>query len=63
MRTETLSISYADLGDPPASSEGLDRHFRNYERVVLDGVGHFPHREAPAQVAALVRRHLDTHRA
>jgi pimeloyl-ACP methyl ester carboxylesterase len=52
----------ADYCDEPASSDGLDRHFRRYRRVVLDGVGHFPHREAPAAVADLVQEHLDAHR-
>lgn len=48
----------ADDCDPPALSEGLDQHFDRYQRVVLDSVGHFPHREAPDEVLALVRRHL-----
>jgi pimeloyl-ACP methyl ester carboxylesterase len=39
-------------------SEGLDVYFDGYRRVVLDGVGHFPPREAPDQVTALVREHL-----
>jgi pimeloyl-ACP methyl ester carboxylesterase len=51
----------ADYCDEPASSEGLNRHFRTYHRVVLDGVGHFPHREAPSQVAGLVHQHLETY--
>lgn len=39
----------------PASSEGKKRHFTGgYRRLVLDGVGHFPTREAPAAVAALL---------
>jgi len=48
----------ADDCDPPALSEGLEQHFDHYRRVVLDGVGHFPHREAPDEVLALVRGHL-----
>lgn len=44
----------SDHCDEPATSEGLDRYFSaGYERVVIDGVGHFPHREAPARVAEL----------
>jgi pimeloyl-ACP methyl ester carboxylesterase len=39
-------------------SEGLDVYFDSYRRVALDGVGHFPPREAPDQVTALVREHL-----
>ena len=39
--------------NPPASSEGKERYFRGrYERRLLAGVGHFPQREAPAEVAA-----------
>jgi len=48
----------ADACDPPTSSEGLEEAFSDYRRVVLDGVGHFPHREAPAQVARLALEHL-----
>jgi pimeloyl-ACP methyl ester carboxylesterase len=40
---------------------GLDAYFDTFRRVLLDGVGHFPHREAPALVATLVRDHLDAH--
>ena len=48
----------ADQCDEPHASEGLDEYFDSYQRVVLDGVGHFPPREAPDQVTALVREHL-----
>jgi pimeloyl-ACP methyl ester carboxylesterase len=35
----------------PASTEGKARHFAGpYRRVVLEGVGHFPTREAPREV-------------
>src|SRR6266540_2995442 len=35
-----------DYCDLPTESEGLEKHFRGgYERLLLDGVGHFPHRE------------------
>src|SRR4029453_19620355 len=37
----------ADFCDPPSESAGLEHHFYIYRRIVLDGVGHFPHREAP----------------
>jgi pimeloyl-ACP methyl ester carboxylesterase len=53
----------SDYCDEPASSAGLEHHFASYRRVVLDGVGHFPHREAPGRVAALVHNHLDAHGA
>ena len=50
----------SDFCDEPASSEGLEQWFTaGYRRVVVDGVGHFPHREAPAAVADLVAEHLD----
>ena len=39
----------------PASTEGRERYFTGgYARNVLDGVGHFPLREAPDAVAALL---------
>jgi pimeloyl-ACP methyl ester carboxylesterase len=58
--TPTLMIQGAsDYCDPPNLSEGLERHFTGrYERVLLDTVGHFPHREAPAAVATAILRHL-----
>jgi len=62
---ETLSAATlmiqgaADLCNEPASSEGLDRFFTGaYQRVILDGVGHFPPREAPEAVAEAIDRHL-----
>lgn len=51
----------ADTCDPPSESEGLEGHFDAYRRVVLDGVGHFPQREAPDAVADLVLAHLAAH--
>jgi pimeloyl-ACP methyl ester carboxylesterase len=49
-------------GDPcndPSTSEGKERLFRSrYERIVLDRIGHFPQREAPAAVADAVARFL-----
>lgn len=59
--TPTLMLQGgSDFCDPPATSEGLDGHFDSYRRVVLDGVGHFPHREAHDLVVDLVRDHLQT---
>lgn len=52
----------ADTCDPPSESEGQEGHFDAYERVVVDGVGHFPQREAPDRVAELVLAHLGAHR-
>ncbi len=51
----------ADDCDPPSESEGLDDHFDDYTRVVLDGTGHFPPREAPDVVADLLLEHLAAH--
>jgi len=58
--TPTFMIQGAsDYCDPPNLSEGLEQYFSGrYERVLLDGVGHFPHREAPAAVAGAMLRHL-----
>ena len=43
----------------PESTENLDRHFSGpYRRLVLDGVGHFPTREASAAVADALLEHL-----
>jgi pimeloyl-ACP methyl ester carboxylesterase len=60
--TPTLMIQGAsDSCDPPSESEGLEAHFAGgYKRVLLEGVGHFPHREAPDKVAALILQHLAT---
>ena len=56
----TLMIQGADdRCDEPAGSEGMERYFTGgYRRVVLDGVGHFPHREAPDAVAHHIHEHL-----
>ncbi|RWP85805.1 MAG: alpha/beta hydrolase [Mesorhizobium sp.] len=44
------------------SSEGLEEHFTAfYRRVVLDGIGHFPTREASDQVSRLLAAFLDSH--
>jgi pimeloyl-ACP methyl ester carboxylesterase len=49
----------ADTCDEPAATEGLEKYFTHgYQRIVLDGVGHFPMREAPEEVAEAVISHL-----
>jgi pimeloyl-ACP methyl ester carboxylesterase len=51
----------SDACDAPSESEGLERFFTGgYQRLVLDGVGHFPHREASDFVADAILRHLGT---
>ena len=51
----------ADSCNLPATSEGREAYFTGgYERRVLEGVGHFPQREAPQAVAAaLLKFHAD----
>jgi pimeloyl-ACP methyl ester carboxylesterase len=60
LRTPTLMIQGGgDMCDPPSESEGQGRYFTGgYRRVMLDGVGHFPAREAPNDVASEVLSHL-----
>jgi pimeloyl-ACP methyl ester carboxylesterase len=59
IRVPTLMIhGGADACDPPVLSEGLEHHFDDYRRIVLDGVGHFPHREAPDRVLDEIRTAL-----
>jgi pimeloyl-ACP methyl ester carboxylesterase len=55
--TPTISVATlvlhgaADACNDPSSSAGRERFFSGrYERVILDGVGHFPTRESPAAV-------------
>ncbi|HEY5634652.1 MAG TPA: alpha/beta hydrolase [Burkholderiaceae bacterium] len=49
----------ADGANHPDSSAGRERFFRGrYERVLLEGVGHFPQREAPRRVAEELLRFL-----
>jgi pimeloyl-ACP methyl ester carboxylesterase len=59
--TPTLMIQGADdRCDEPSGSAAQERFFTGgYRRVLLDGVGHFPHREAPDDVALNIDRHLE----
>jgi pimeloyl-ACP methyl ester carboxylesterase len=53
----------ADRCDPPEESAGQEPYFAaGYQRVVLEGVGHFPARERPEDVADILCTHLDQHR-
>jgi pimeloyl-ACP methyl ester carboxylesterase len=54
--TPTLMIQGAsDYCDTSKESEGQDKFFTGgYRRLLLEGVGHFPHREAPDKVADAV---------
>jgi pimeloyl-ACP methyl ester carboxylesterase len=60
LSTPTLMIQGgSDLCDAASESEGQQRYFsRGYQRIVLEGVGHFPHREAADAVTDAVGRHL-----
>jgi pimeloyl-ACP methyl ester carboxylesterase len=60
LSTPTLMIQgSADRCDPPAESENQGQYFTDsYRRIVLDRVGHFPAREAPAEVARHIVAHL-----
>ncbi|CAB3748946.1 alpha/beta fold hydrolase [Paraburkholderia solisilvae] len=50
----------ADTCNHPSTSSGRERFFSGrYERVELDGVGHFPQREAPQAVASWILTFLN----
>jgi pimeloyl-ACP methyl ester carboxylesterase len=50
-----------DRCDPPEPSPDDDRYFTAaYHPIVLPGVGHFPAREAPVEVARALLSHLDS---
>jgi hypothetical protein len=59
-----LSLRHVEdlLADPcndPSTSKGKAKFFTSgYARLVLDGVGHFPQREAAIQVGAAITRFL-----
>lgn len=64
-QTKTLSVPAlyvqggADGVNPPATSEKMaEKYTGPFERIVLDGIGHFPTREAPAKVTDILKRHF-----
>jgi pimeloyl-ACP methyl ester carboxylesterase len=64
--TKTLAIpaiyfqGELDGVNPPKTSENVAEKFTGpFERIVLAGVGHFPTREAPVEVAARLVKHFD----
>jgi len=60
LKTPTLVISGgSDTCDPPSTFEEMDHSFTGgYELMTLDGIGHFPPREAPDAVAKALIRHF-----
>jgi pimeloyl-ACP methyl ester carboxylesterase len=51
----------ADPCNPPASSAGKEAFFSGrYERIVIEGVGHFPQREASQRVAGELLRFVSS---
>jgi pimeloyl-ACP methyl ester carboxylesterase len=63
LSTPTLMIQGgSDSCDAPKQSEGLDHYFtRGYRRIVLEGIGHFPHREAAHEVGDAISGWLRDH--
>jgi pimeloyl-ACP methyl ester carboxylesterase len=61
--TPTLMLQgAADTCDSPQESEGLDQYFTaGYQRLLVEGAGHFPHREAPDAVAHNILAFLTEH--
>jgi pimeloyl-ACP methyl ester carboxylesterase len=52
-------IGAADTCGDPASSEEMEHHFTGgYQRQLLEGIGHFPCREAPEIVAKALVEHF-----
>jgi pimeloyl-ACP methyl ester carboxylesterase len=62
LATPTLMIQgLSDYCDAPEASEGLEPFFAaTYRRETLEGVGHFPHREAPRAVADAAIDHFES---
>jgi pimeloyl-ACP methyl ester carboxylesterase len=52
----------SDYCDAPKESEDQEKFFSGgYQRLLLDGVGHFPHREAPERVADAAAHFFENH--
>ncbi|HXO76978.1 MAG TPA: alpha/beta hydrolase [Puia sp.] len=60
LKTPALVINgESDSCDPPSSFEEMDHSFTGgYELLTLEGIGHFPPREAPNEVAEALIRHF-----
>lgn len=60
LKTPTLVINGgSDTCDPPSSFEEMENSFTGgYELLTLDGIGHFPPREAPHAVGMALIRHF-----
>lgn len=61
LKTPTLVISGgSDACDPPSSFDEMEHSFTGgYELLTLEGIGHFPPREAPDTVAKALVRHFN----
>ena len=61
LSTPTLMVHGADDRCVAATAtEGNEVHFTGkYKRVLLPGIGHFPQREAPVEVAKAILQHLN----
>jgi pimeloyl-ACP methyl ester carboxylesterase len=48
-----------DYCDPPSETENQAQYFtKTYQRVLVDGVGHFPHRDAPDTITKIITDYL-----
>ena len=63
--TETLALptlyfqgELDGVNPPPTSEKAAEKFTGPFERIMLPGVGHFPTREAPVEVAAGLLRHF-----
>lgn len=63
LHTPTLLLhGAADGCELRETTDGAERYFSGaYQRVLLDGVGHFPQRESPEDTAGVILEHLRRH--